>query len=140
MSPDALAAAGATRWWRAGLFSLALGCALLLVWSATRLERSFEPGLAGTLGVQLGPIDGAQRNRIKSLEIDSPLAVAGAGVGDQVALDHQSDRWRFLGTDETIALSLFQGDSSRRLALRPIADANVLAHPVAVQARSEDVV
>ena len=125
-----------TQQWRALLLTLALGCAVYLGFAAAGLDRAYVPGVAGTLGAGLEVQDSAGRNRVKKLEPGSPLALAGARVGDHVLLDHQSDRWHFLRTDEMVGATLIQGDRSRRLALQPMPDPKVLARPLLTQVRA----
>ena len=125
-----------TQQWRALLLTLALGCAVYLGFAAAGLDRAYVPGVAGTLGASLEVQDSAGRNLVKKLEPGSPLALAGAKVGDHVLLDHQSDRWHFLRTDEIVGATLIQGDSTRRLALQPMPDPKVLAEPSLALART----
>jgi len=118
--------------WQALLFLLALACGSLQLWGDFYLYRAASPGEAGTLGVRLAPSDEGSW-RIRRLDADSPLALAGARVGDHVVLDHRSDIWRALGTDETIGVTLVQGGASRHLALRPIPEPSAVQRPIAAK-------
>src|SRR5215210_762088 len=83
-----------TRQWRALLLTIAAGCAIYLAVAASGLERAYDPSVGGSLGARLQARDSNGLNLIRQLEPGSPLALAGAKVGDRVRLDHQSDRWR----------------------------------------------
>ena len=119
--------------WRALLLAFAFACAVLLVWSSAYLDRVVSPGVAGTMGMKLDRLDGDLRRAITSIEPDSPLASFGAKVGDRVVTDRPGDVWRVVTTDESIGLTLYQGGEGRHLVVRPIAEPQVVAHPLVVK-------
>ena len=122
-----------SRTWQRAMLALGIVCSLLLGWAASYLPRGDEPGLAGTLG--FGSADGPDGRRVvTAIEPGSPLDAAGGRVGDRIAFDHPSDRYRWIGTDETIGLTLFRdaaGEGSRHVSLRPMPDPDVVARPMA---------
>ena len=116
--------------WRVLLLSMAVVCAVLLAWAVPDMPRAWDPSVGGTLDAAFGPADDERGRPIRRLGAASPLAAAGARVGDRVVHDHQSDRWRFFGRDESIGLTLIQGDTARHLELHPVPDPEAVAGPM----------
>ena len=119
--------------WRVLLLAFALACGVLMVWSSFYLDRVMSPGIAGTMALRLDRLDSDHRRAIVGIEPDSPLAAFGAKVGDRVVTDRPGDVWRVVATDESIGLTLYQGDVARHVVVHPIAEPRVLAHPLVVQ-------
>ncbi len=122
------------RAWQASMAVLGLCCAALWIWAAMYLGRNYDPAVAGTLGVEVGLPDAAGRRPIKSIAPASPLIAAGAHAGDRMRLDSPIDRYRALGTDESIGMTLYPGavgDAGRHVLLRPMPDPDVAARPLA---------
>jgi signal transduction histidine kinase/ActR/RegA family two-component response regulator len=123
--------------WRVALLALCLFTAVMNLWALGQWQRGAVQAASGTLGARLGPTDAAHRFPILALVPASPLALAGAQVGDRLAYDHIGDQIRQFGTDETIGLTLFSpavvtpgADATwlaTRLLLRPMADPAVPA-------------
>ncbi|MBJ7313036.1 hypothetical protein ACFOLJ_29875 [Rugamonas sp. CCM 8940] len=108
--------------WKTLLVLLALSCFTLEIWAGLYWERAMSPAMAGDLLAELGPSDRDYRNPIIKLQAASPLAQAGAKVGDRLVFEHAGDRSRQLGTDETIAMTLYSAQGSRHIEVRPIAN------------------
>lgn len=101
------------------------------LWALFYLERIESPELAGTLDTRWGAPDADYRLPIAALSPASPLALAGARVGDRVAFERYGDTWRRLGTDEELHVTLYSGVRGVPLTIRPIPDPAVVAHPIA---------
>ena len=118
--------------WQAVLLALCLFTAVMNLWALGYWQRGAVQGASGSLGARLAPTDAEHRFPIVALHPASPLALAGAKVGDQLAYDHLGDQIRQFGTDEIIGLTLFSRESqaigagetwlATRLRLRPMAD------------------
>ncbi|MEP7301596.1 MAG: ATP-binding protein [Caldimonas sp.] len=121
------------RRWRMLLLGLAAVCGLLLVLPLPNLPRAWDPARAGTLDAQLGATDGGRGRPIRRLGASSPLAAAGARLGDRVELDHPSDRWRIPERGEPIGLTLLHGGNEQRLEVRAAADQRLAARGTPVQ-------
>ncbi|MEO8524839.1 MAG: response regulator [Caldimonas sp.] len=106
--------------WRVLLMALAIACAGLIASTIPHLSRGYDPAVSGTLDIDLGSSDSGRRRTITRLADTSPLAQAGARLGDRVVFDHPSDGWRNLGLDESIGLTLIQGEATRHLQLRSV--------------------
>jgi hypothetical protein len=120
----------AARRWRVLLLTLVVACAALFAWAMPRMPRAWHPGVGGSLDIDLGASDNERRRPITRLGAVSPLAQAGARLGDRVAFDHPSDGWRFFGIDEPVGLTLTQGDMARHLQVRAVASPLLAASPV----------
>ena len=126
--------------WRFVLLALCLFTAVMNLWALGHWQRGSVHAASGTLGARLGYTDAEHRFPIVALNPASPLAQAGAKVGDRLAYDHLGDQIRQFGTDETIGLTLFSQAvqasgtgptwQAQRLWLRPIADPADPAVPI----------
>lgn len=96
-------------------------------------RSAFSPDHAASLAATFGPAQD-RRNVILDLEARSPLAAAGAKVGDELRFDSASDAYRVLGQDETVRVTLYAAAGSRALTLRPVQDHVVAKAPVAYAA------
>ncbi len=119
--------------WRVSLIILSLPAFAFAVWVSTYWEYG-TAAKAGTLAATFSVPDTQLRNTILAMDADSPLARAGARVGDVVSPDHKID-WgnHQLGTDEVIGLTLFSGGQSVHLSLQPIPHKEILAHASAAE-------
>jgi hypothetical protein len=105
--------------WKALLVLVALfvtGLWLTELWYA---PRTLSPGAAGTLGIKYHELPrwGRSRYVIDEMAPDSPLAAIGARVGDVWIPDRSYDAVRRLEANETIGLTLVQGNESRHLTV-----------------------
>ena len=123
------------RTWQWSMLVLGGLCAMLLAWSATYLDRAYKPEVAGSLGVKLGPLQPDRSRRVTAMDPGSPLGKAGGHVGDRLVFDHPRDRYRDLGTDEQIPVTIRSDDApaGRRVLLRPMDNPDVLARPMAIR-------
>jgi hypothetical protein len=119
--------------WKLLLLVVALLVGGQHLWALFYLERSASPELAGTLGAGWAPPDADYRLPIMALSPTSPLALAGARVGDRVAFERYGDTWRKLGTDEELRLTLYSGTRVMPLTIRPTPEPAVVAHPIEQQ-------
>lgn len=108
--------------WKTLLVLLALSCFTLDIWAGVYWERALSPAMAGDLLAELGPADRDYRTPIVKLQPASPLALAGAKVGDRLTFDRAGDRSRQLGTDESIGMTLYSAQAERHIDVRPIAN------------------
>ena len=112
------------------LLALCLFTAAMNLWALGYWQRGAVHAASGTLGARLAPSDAQHRFPIVALLPASPLALAGAKVGDRLAYDHVGDQIRQFGTDETIGLTLFSqavpapgaGEAGLATRLRHMAD------------------
>src|ERR1700757_4637895 len=88
--------------WRALVLFLAVATALADIWALAYVGRSTNPETAGTLGVKWGAQEPDYYFAVEALRPESPLALAGAQIGDRVHMDHYADRRRPLDVDETV--------------------------------------
>ena len=122
--------------WRAGMLVYALVVALLLAWVCASIDRTSEPGIAGTVGFDFGGPDHDRLRPIRRIDPDSGLVAAGAQVGDRVKFDHAMDKYRAMVVGEAIGLWLHptgRPEAVRHLEVRAIADQDVVANPLAAR-------
>lgn len=114
----------AARRWRAALLLLALVMLLGDLWALAYAPRALLPERAGSLLFEPGPSPQWNTVVIKSLDPASPLAAAGAKVGDLLRVDHRNDMpgQRALDTQESLGLTLLSAGSERRVLVRPARD------------------
>ena len=116
--------------WRALVLFLAVATALADIWALAYVGRSTNPETAGTLGVKWGAQEPDYYFAVEALRPESPLALAGAQIGDRVHMDHYADRRRPLDVDETVGLTLLSGGTSRHLTVKPMPNPDIAASPV----------
>jgi signal transduction histidine kinase/DNA-binding response OmpR family regulator len=115
--------------WRAWLLALAALCVIGWSLSLPKFPLAYEPSVRGTLSAQLGVAGPGMAVPILALDPGSPLAGAGARVGDRVVLDHASDAWRNLSLGEVVGLQLIRDGETRRLQVSAVPDPDLAAHP-----------
>ena len=110
--------------WKALLCVVALFVATLLGTELWHAPRTLAPDSRGTLGIQYHELEEWGRTRfvIDQIAADSPLQTAGAKVGDVWIPDRHYDAFRWLERDESIGLTLVQGDQSRHLVVETVPD------------------
>jgi len=114
--------------WRALLVVLTLLCAVLDLWAMAYWQRATVPAEAGSLLARFGPWDRDHRSVIEQMEPGSPLAEAGAKVGDKVRFDRIGDERRKFGTGEAIGVTVHAGGEGRHLVLRTKPDPEIAKH------------
>jgi hypothetical protein len=119
--------------WRVALIALSLLTLAYGLWVSSHWERA-TPARAGTLAATFGPPNADSRRPILALAADSPLAQAGARIGDAVKFDRTV--MSQLGTDEHVGLTLFSAGRASRWSLQPIPDPEIMAHGSAAQVRA----
>ncbi len=95
--------------WKAFVLAFGACVTLLYLWALSAWPTYSNPG---TLGVRFGERTAHQESPIAQLAPGSPLAAAGAKVGDRIRLDHNRDARRYVGTGEVIGLQVLSGDAS----------------------------
>lgn len=114
--------------WRAGLMVLTLSILIMDLWAASHWKHATS-AQSGTLAATFGDPDSAHRYPILAMDTASPLAAAGAKVGDLVKFDRKAVlAVRFVGTDETIGFTLFSGGRTSHLSVQPVPDKGILPH------------
>jgi len=88
------------------------------------LTRTLAPDSRGTLGIQYHELEewGRARFVIDHIAADSPLQAAGARVGDVWIPDRHYDAYRWLERNESIGLTLVQGEQSRHMTVETLPD------------------
>jgi len=88
------------------------------------LTRTLAPDSRGTLGIQYHELEkwGRARFVIDHIAADSPLQAAGARVGDVWIPDRHYDAHRWLERNESIGLTLVQGEQSRHMTVETLPD------------------
>ena len=122
-SPPAVAEAAdpvGTKRWKAALLLFAAFALFHDLWGLSNWELEFSPEKAGTLGWVVGPWE-AEGYPIVSLMPGSPLAAAGAKVGDHVVLDRSGDIRRAMSVEERVGLTLRTAAGASHLFVQPVA-------------------
>ncbi|MEP7067682.1 MAG: hypothetical protein ABI789_00520, partial [Usitatibacter sp.] len=97
------------RQWKAFILAFGTAVTLLYLWALSAWPTYSNPG---TLGARFGERTANREAPIVRLAPGSPLAAAGAKVGDRVRLDHNRDARRYLGAGEVIGLQILSGGAS----------------------------
>jgi hypothetical protein len=124
-----------TLWrWRAVLVVLSLAILAFDLWAASYWER-FTPAGSGTMAATFSVPNGEHFHTIQSMEPESPLARAGAKVGDGVRFDREGATVGFyhLGSDEAVGLTLASGSKRIHLSVVPAANKEIGAHALAAE-------
>ena len=126
--------------WRSLLMVLAVLLAGLNLWAMSTRDYMVRPGVAGDLGFRLGTPDADYWRPVVRLLPDSPLALAGARLGDRVKPDRRGDLARTMGTQERIGVTLWPVAGAdglaavpRHLWLQPMPDQEVVQYPLLSQ-------
>jgi hypothetical protein len=98
--------------WKVFIAVLGIVVALLYAWALSEWPRYSH---SGSLGFSPGDAEANGVFPIARLNPDSPLAAAGAKVGDRIRLDHHRDTRRLLGAGEVIGLQIISPESSRHM-------------------------
>jgi len=93
------------------MISLVLIFGVLNIWASTQWERAAAPAVAAELGVVFGAADKNYRLPIEKLNPNSPLALAGAKLGDHVVFENSGDDGRLLARQDQIALRLYRNQA-----------------------------
>jgi hypothetical protein len=109
-----------------GVAGLAL--AALDLWGLVQWERFVVPSESGTLGAAFGAAATGHELPILAIEPRSPLAAAGAKVGDRVRLDHFADRARQVAAGERIGMTLVSAASARHVEVVAAPQADIAFH------------
>jgi hypothetical protein len=107
--------------WKFLMSCLIMTFLVLDLLSLANWRTAMTPGHAGSLAASFGPAAHGRRV-ILAMEARSPLAMAGARIGDGVSFDRGSDAYRLLDKDETVALTLFTATGHRQLTLPLVED------------------
>lgn len=106
------------------MLSLVLVFGVLNIWATKQWERAAAPEVAAELGVVFGAPDQNYRLPIEKIVPASPLAAAGAKVGDHVVFEHPGDDGRLLARQDRVPLRLYRSssniDSFETLSIQPI--------------------
>ena len=130
-------ALGSPRAWQVLFWVLAaIDLAGILWTTGVYLDRSANPERIGTLAARFDRTDANYRKKIVALEAGSPVAAAGAKVGDHMRFDHPADVGRVLTPGEQIGAMLYPDAPAaepRRVWLRPIVDATAAGEPLSAK-------
>jgi hypothetical protein len=108
--------------WLACVLAYAFIALALDAWAISRWERHTQPEVAGSLGVKISWLDAHYRFPISELTADSPLAAAGARIGDTIVFDKPTDRSRWLVKTDQVGLTLYRDGAGRHMVVTASAD------------------
>lgn len=112
---------------RMTLIVLSLCTLVYGLWGSRNWERA-TPSQAGTLAATFGAMDSTLYRPILTMAGDSPLAKAGAKIGDAVKFDRKISV--LVGIDEAVGLTLSSGGGASHLSLQPIPDQAIIEHGI----------
>ena len=112
------------RRWRIVLMLGVAVCVLFRIAALPRFDLTYDATARGMLDVDFGATSPGRIRSIERIGGRSPLVAAGARVGDGVIFDHPSDSWLLHRPDESVGLTLVQGDTRHHLELRYVQQAS----------------
>jgi len=104
-------------YWKIFILLQGLIFSAAIVWATCYWERSVIPELSGTLGMQFGEGRPGLAFPVTELKSDSSAAEQDVKVGDSIVFDHIGDKYRQIGTDESIGITIVSQAKPRHLSL-----------------------
>jgi hypothetical protein len=111
----------AERWKRVLLLLVAV-VALVDLWALSNWRATVDPTVHGSLLIELGSPTAGGWQALRQVGPGSPLASAGARVGDEVRIRPGDGFLRDLRVDEQIPLELRSANGVRELSVQPVPD------------------
>jgi hypothetical protein len=122
--------------WKIFVLAVALIAIVQMLFIYRGMDISRSTNTVGTLGaaLKLEQVLGSSRERVAALNSDSPLAAAGAAVGDLVMFDRIRDRQGTLEAGEVVGLTLYHDGVARHLNLQTVPGPNRFSNALEMMA------